>query len=76
MNLFEAKRFAHLLVAEAISDYKPHEGLKKSPDWYKIEMGIAEILEQHLRFGPKSTDAEPRLPQPQDEPLPFDEAPI
>ena len=75
MNQSEAKRYAHKLVAAAIKGFSPDNGLQKSPDWLKINLAIHEIMEQHLRYGPKVNDAEPQEPQPpqaQDEPLPFD----
>lgn len=65
MNAHEARRFAHRFIADTVrnelmsstaSDYAWIE----SKDRAKIIAALDALIEQHERFGPKSTDRAPR----------------
>jgi len=69
MNRYEAARYAHQLAAEAIERAAQRA---TGPDAAAIASALRRIVEQHRRFGPKSTDRAPRSVPYISEPLPLD----
>ncbi len=81
MTRAEAKRFAHREVANLLlnhfglvtrADVRPMIGrglFDIEPDGPLLRAAIEAIAEQHLRYGPKSTDQEPRGYAPHTTPL-------
>lgn len=68
MNSNEATRFAHKLIADTVATFINERGqmddLRKSPDGKRIDKAVNAIIEQHRRFGPKTTDRAPRPAPP------------
>lgn len=69
MNQDEATRYAHRLVADALARSVIDIA---GPDGPKIARAVVRIVEQHRRFGPKSTDRAPRADAYQGERLPLE----
>jgi hypothetical protein len=58
MNKQEARRYAHKLAADAITEHIT--AMPGSPDAPKILRALSEIVESHIRFGPRTSDRKPR----------------
>lgn len=57
MNKNETRRYAHKLAADAVESFVWDS---TSPDAPRIISALHGIIEQHRRFGPKSSDRPPR----------------
>lgn len=66
MNKAEARRFAHKLASEAIQQISTKTYGADGPT---IMSALADLAEQHRRFGPKTTDREPNIVEPHSTPL-------
>jgi hypothetical protein len=71
MNLHEAKRYAHKLIAEVIENM-PLEKMH-GDDAGKVMRALNHIRETHARMGPRTGDKPPRKPEYKGEKLSFDE---
>lgn len=82
MNKSETKRFTHKIAADTLTtarDALSATPLRQSFDWDSIFEALTEIIEQHKRFGPKSSDRAPREPEKianGDTPLPFEDVDV
>ena len=70
MNTAEAKRYAHKLASDAL--IVAHDAVPNGPDAAAIKRALILMAETHSRFGPRTTDREPRKPEYKGEPLQFD----
>jgi hypothetical protein len=62
----EARRFAHRLASESIQQIKTNTFGVDGP---AIMSALAALAEQHVRYGPKSTDRPPNQSVPHSTPL-------
>lgn len=66
MTRDEARRFAHLLAAQSIQQLTT---TGYGTDGPAIMRALAGLAEQHMRYGPKSTDRAPNQTKPVSTPL-------
>jgi hypothetical protein len=70
MNKQEAKRYAHKIAADAIDrELDVWLAVADTSDGQQVLAALRAVVEQHRRFGPKSTDHVPQLRAPLDTPL-------